>query len=387
LKVRLDDLFGAGFSEKTLEVEFHQGGVNVAGVIGKKELNKKSRGDQFLFINRRPIQSTALHGAIATAMRELLEDREWPFYVLQFDVDPTQVDVNVHPSKLEVRFSDGRLVSSAAYKAVRDTLPAQADPVRPPVVGLEAVEQTRSHPADRLGGSVVPREFRGSFAPLTDPVSLPFPAAKPSGEQSTAKQTTQSPESPPSIRPAIYQIHNKYLISPITSGLAIFDQHAAHERILYERALRSFDERAFSSQQLLFPLLLELDVEEDAIFKEIREDLSALGFRVRDFGVRAYSIEAVPAGLKRVSEVSMIRETIAEYEEFRRANFAPRDALAAGFACKAAIRTGDKLSETEMNALVDELFTTRHPLSCPHGRPTYIELKLSELDYRFKRTG
>lgn len=390
LNIRLEDLYGAGFSEKLLDIEFHQGGVNVSGVIGKKELNKKSRGDQYLFINRRPIQSSALHGAIATAMRELLEEREWPFYVLHFDIDPKLVDVNVHPTKQEVRFSDSRLVSAAAYKAVRDAIPAQAASIRPPQIGLEAIESEKSHPADRLGGSVVPPEFRSTFSPSKGAMeSLPLSLAKPSAASGTPTPTSPVSSQPVthSIRPAIYQIHNKYLISPISSGLAIIDQHAAHERILYERALRSFDERAFSSQQLLFPLLLELDAEEDAVLQELRDDLTALGFKIRDFGPRSYSIEAVPAGLKRASEVSMIRETIAEYEEFRRANFSPRDALAAGFACKAAIRTGDSLSEAEMNALIDELFATRHPLSCPHGRPTYIELKLSELDYRFKRTG
>ena len=391
LNIRLDDLFGAGFTEKLLDVEFHQGGVNVSGVVGRKELNKKSRGDQYLFINRRPIQSPALHGAIATAMRELLEDREWPFYVLQFDVDPKLVDVNVHPTKQEVRFSDARLVSAAAYKAVRDAIPAMINSIRPPQTGLDAIESSKSHPADRLGGSVVPPEFRSSFRPHDSateslPLSLSNTPSSPSQEQEAIVAGQPQAQSQ-SIRPAIYQIHNKYLISPITSGLAVIDQHAAHERILYERALRSFDERSFSSQQLLFPLLLELNAEEDAILQEIREDLSALGFKILDFGPRSYSIEAVPAGLKRASEVSMIRETIAEYEDFRRANFSPRDALAAGFACKAAIRTGDSLSEAEMNALIDELFATRHPLSCPHGRPTYIELKLSELDYRFKRTG
>ncbi|RQV98147.1 DNA mismatch repair endonuclease MutL [bacterium] len=388
LNIRLDDLYGAGFTDKLLDIEFHQGGVNVSGVIGKKELNKKSRGDQYLFINRRPIQSSALHGAIATAMRELLEDREWPFYVLQFDIDPKLIDVNVHPTKQEVRFSEARLVSAAAYKAVRDAIPAQAASLRPPQIGLEAIESEKSHPADRLGGSVVPPEFRSTFSPSKGATeSLPLSLSKP--DAAAATRGVAPIQQPPiqSIRPAIYQIHNKYLISPITSGLAIIDQHAAHERILYERALRSFDERSFSSQQLLFPLLLELDAEEDAILQEIRDDLASLGFKIRDFGPRSYSIEAVPAGLRRASEVSMIRETIAEYEDFRRANFAPRDALAAGFACKAAIRTGDSLSEAEMNALVDELFTTRHPLSCPHGRPTYIELKLTELDYRFKRTG
>jgi DNA mismatch repair protein MutL len=223
-------------------------------------------------------------------MRELLEEREWPFYVLWFDVDPKQVDVNVHPTKQEVRFADGRLVSAAAYKAVRDAIPAQIESIRPPAVGIEAMDSSKAHPADRLGGSVVPPEFRPSLEPQAGhSATLPFPSSTGATPKPAQSSSQPIPAVAPAIRPAIYQIHNKYLISPITSGLAIIDQHAAHERILYERALRSFDERAFSSQQLLFPLLLELGAEEDAIFQEIRTDLTSLGFRIRDFGPRSYS--------------------------------------------------------------------------------------------------
>jgi DNA mismatch repair protein MutL len=164
--------------------------------------------------------------------------------------------------------------------------------------------------------------------------------------------------------------------------VAIIDQHAAHERILYERALRSYASRTFNSQQLLFPMLLELTVEQDALFAEIREDLAHFGFQIQEFGPRAYSIEAVPSGLRRASEANLIVSIIEEYSEFRRANFNARDALAAGFACKAAIRTGDELTTDEMTALID----TKFPLTCPHGRPTIIHLTLNELDRRFKRT-
>jgi DNA mismatch repair protein MutL len=192
-------------------------------------------------------------------------------------------------------------------------------------------------------------------------------------------------EHDPLFRPTIFQVHNKYLISQIRSGIAIIDQHAAHERILYERALKSFRERMFNAQQLLFPLLLELEPEEDAVFQEIRQDLEPLGFQVRDFGPRTYSIEAVPAGLKRASESDMIRSMLDEYKEFRQANFNARDAVAASFACKAAIRTGDELTPDERTALIDELFATEFPLTCPHGRPTVIHLRMTELDRRFKR--
>jgi len=190
----------------------------------------------------------------------------------------------------------------------------------------------------------------------------------------------------PLYRPAMFQVHDKYLIAQISSGVAIIDQHAAHERILFEKAQRAFHERSFNSQQLLFPMLLELSPEEDALLRELREDLRHLGYQIREFGDRTYSVEAVPAGLRRASEIETLHAMLEDYVEFRRAEFAPRDALAAGFACHTAIRSGDVLSPEEMSALVDELFATQSPLACPHGRPTVIEIKLSELDRRFKRT-
>jgi len=374
---RVVDVFGAGFDEKVLHIEHSLRGVRVHGLLGKKELNRRSRGDQFLFVNRRPFQSTSVAGVAKGALRDWLEDGEWPFYVLFVDLAASNVDVNVHPAKREVRFSDERLVNAAVFEALREALKEQqtslselrqawAPPPQtesPPELFDTSRAQSYSYPPTRPALPVIP-----------DPRSAPsFPS---SPQPSSAI-----------LRAQIYQVHSKYLIAPIRSGLAIIDQHAAHERILYERALRSFDHRTFTSQQLLFPLLLELSPEEDASFQEIKPDLDILGFIIRDFGPRAYSIEAVPAGLRRASEATMLHEMITEYEEFRRARLGPRESLAAGFACKAAIRTGDELTQEEINSLVDELFSTQQPGSCPHGRPTFIELKLSELDHRFGRIG
>jgi DNA mismatch repair protein MutL len=382
-QIRLDDLFGAGFSNKTLPLDFEAGGIRVTGTVGKPELSKKSRGDQYLFLNRRPIQSPMIHSAVKAALRDQLEQSDWPFYVILLDVPPTEADVNVHPAKTEVRFSDERKIHAAVYHALRAALPAQIthEPLgmsfprgeenaflsfTPPASPLRPVLEFRDHtvevnPVDSVLGS-----------PPMEP-SEPIQVERPLATEAR-------------FRPMIFQVHEKYLISPIRSGIAIIDQHAAHERILYEKALRSFQERMFHSQQLLFPMLLELTPEEDALFQEVRADLVDLGFQIRDFGVRTYSVEAVPAGLKRVSETGMIHSMLEEYTEFRRANFAPRDALAASFACRAAVKAGDPLTQEEMTALVDELFATKFPLTCPHGRPTVIHMKLTELDRRFKRT-
>jgi DNA mismatch repair protein MutL len=371
LIARIEDIFGAGINEKLLTLDYEQAGIRVRGVFGKRELNKKSRGDQFLFLNGRPIQSAFLHTAVKAALREQLDEGEWPFYVLFLETDPSQFDVNVHPSKLEVKFADERLVHAVLYRTVRAALPTEISADTP----FQAAAAQRSAATTETEADLFLRQNLNTIfpSPANAPVDIP------------STPTAARIEHDPLFRPAIFQVHNKYLISQIRSGIAIIDQHAAHERILYERALKSFRERMFNAQQLLFPLLLELEPEEDAVFQEIRQDLEPLGFQVRDFGPRTYSVEAVPAGLKRASESGMIRSMLDEYKEFRQANFNARDAVAASFACKAAIRTGDELTPDERTALVDELFATEFPLTCPHGRPTVIHLRLTELDRRFKR--
>lgn len=368
---RLAGIFGAGIAAKCSELDYEMPGLRISGFVGSAELIKKSRGDQYIFLNRRPIHSALVHAAVRAAAKELLDGVGWPFYVVFVESDPAQVDVNVHPAKTEVKFADEQRIHAAVYRAVRTALPQQlrreialpAATAGPPATGhtgpdtlfsASPASASRDLPAERFTSGLHREHDAASDVPL--------------------------------LRPAIFQAHNKYLISPVRSGLAIIDQHAAHERILYERAQRSFAERTFASQQLLFPWLLELDVEPDAVFRELRADLCALGFEFRDFGERVYSVEAVPAGLRRASETSLIQAMLEEYVEFRRADFAARDALAASFACHTAIRAGDPLTPDEMASLVDELFATQFPLTCPHGRPTVVHVTLAELDRRFKRT-
>lgn len=376
---RIADVFGVGIETKLLQVEHELRGVRVHGVLGNRELNRRARGDQFFFVNRRPFQSTGLSGVTRGALRDWLEDGEWPFYILFIDLDASSVDVNVHPAKREVRFSDERLIHAAVFEALREALKGQQ-------ASLSELRQAWA-PQTPSSQNDLPSLFTPAPGSYSPPLVQSFIGSSTDQGTIQPQPLQNAAQQPAKLRAQIYQVHSKYLIAPIRSGLAIIDQHAAHERVLYERALRSFDSRSFASQQLLFPLLLELTPEEDGTFREMQKDLAVFGFIVREFGPRAYSIEAVPAGLRRASEAGMLREMITEYEEFRRARLGPKESLAAGFACKAAIRTGDELSIEEMAALVDELFATQQPGSCPHGRPTFIEIKLSELDHRFGRTG
>lgn len=371
---RLLDLFGEGFTDKLLSVDFAQKPLRVWGYVGKAELHRKSRGEQYIFLNGRSIQHRGVHNAVKVGLDTYLPPGEWPFYILFLETDPRTFDVNVHPSKIEVKFDQEQFIYSAVRRAVREALSSLKSEAAP--LPAETLRPRPPHPIDLRGGSAVPGDISEALKPYEDLFGTDAPASIPS---------VKPPESSsPSIQ--IWQIHNKYICSQVKSGIALIDQHAAHERILFEKAKAALTGQSFNSQQLLFPLLVELSPEDDLLLRDLLAELTQLGFVVREFGPRSWSVEAVPAGLPRVSEKQLLPALLDEYRERRESKIESQEALAASFACHAAIRTGDALTPPEMNALIDELFATEFPYTCPHGRPTVIYLTLAELDRRFKRT-
>ncbi|RMI03616.1 MAG: DNA mismatch repair protein MutL, partial [Calditrichaeota bacterium] len=184
----------------------------------------------------------------------------------------------------------------------------------------------------------------------------------------------------------LWQVHNRYIFSQIKSGLVIIDQHVAHERILYEQILDYLNSgKPVPSQQLLFPQTLELSLEDYLIYDEIKEWLAKIGFVIQEMSGRTLMVEAIPAHVKVGQENRILLEMIDFYRENEGGQYQPQEKIAAAFACKNAIKSGEKLTLEEMNALVDQLFSTREPYFCPHGRPVIVTLGLDELDRKFKR--
>ncbi|MCK4446059.1 MAG: hypothetical protein KAW56_03150, partial [Candidatus Marinimicrobia bacterium] len=183
----------------------------------------------------------------------------------------------------------------------------------------------------------------------------------------------------------LYQFHNKYIISQVKSGLVIIDQHVAHERILYEEAMESMEKEEWKAQQLLFPQIVELSITDFSTLLEILPFLKKIGFRIKEFGKNTIAIEAVPAGMKWGNEGTIIKEILDNYQDFGTKETNIQSKVAASFSCKAAIKSGDSLTEEEMRNLVDRLFATKNPYFCPHGRPIIINLTMKELDKRFER--
>jgi len=200
-------------------------------------------------------------------------------------------------------------------------------------------------------------------------------------------EATSAEPSPPGLSRAIWQVHDKYIISQIKTGIMIVDQHVAHERILYERARANFENALASSQQLLFPQTIALSPADYALVKELTADLEHLGFDIKPFGRNTVVIEGIPADVRVGSEEKILQDLLDEYRMNEHdATIQTRENLAKSFACKAAIKAGDKLNVAEMVSLIDQLFATDMPYVCPHGRPIIIKIAIEELDRRFGRT-
>jgi DNA mismatch repair protein MutL len=313
-----------------------------------------------------------------------------PFYVLFLDWDVSDFDVNVHPTKAEVKFRDDQQVYRTVYHAVVDSMNTDAlipqltpEPNRIGAAETSGLQAALAFQTER----VAPVLSAGTPAdeglpPFNNDSAVPLSPEE--ARRDIQRQLLAAPVvSPTSL---VWQLHNRYIVSQIKSGLAIIDQHVAHERILYERALDAFERNPIFSQQLLFPQTIEFTTEEFAVVEQLLPLVEKLGFVVRVFGSRTVVVEAVPADVRLGNEQRILGEMIANYRQNENASLDPRDNLAKSFACKSAIKSGDPLNVEEMNGLIDQLFATRFPYVCPHGRPVIIQLSLDELDRRFMRT-
>jgi DNA mismatch repair protein MutL len=426
---RLKDLFGNRQAESLVAVQEPSDYLTIDGYIGRPDFARKSRADQFLFINRRFVVNRAINHAVFQAYEHLLDKGAFPFFILNLTLDPRRVDVNVHPSKMEVKFENEsnvyRFVLSAVRKALasHDVIPAlsmQADAAPgalderlrfsqfrtpssiappsqsapaaqtaplsfPPGEGLEQVD------LEKLFGKI---ERRLGNEPLRKDGEATFPTdlqrvTPPSSDRLLQHRPMRAPgeKEPLQEGRAIWQIHNKYILSQVRTGLLIVDQHVAHERILYEQVLANFQNNLPTTQQLLFPQTVQLTASDYSLVKELLPHLEKIGFDLKLFGKNTVVIEGIPADVRVGSEAEILQNVLDEFKNTeQKGTIDARDKLAKSFACKAAIKAGDRLSTVEMIVLIDQLFATQMPYVCPHGRPIVVKITTEELDRRFGRT-
>ncbi len=407
---RLKEIFGVSLTDSLIEFE-EQGELGtLRGFLCKPDFARKTRTEQYLFLNNRFIMNKSINHAVFQAYEHLLEKGSFPLFVLFLTIDPHAVDVNVHPSKMEVKFADEssiyRLVLSSVRKSLstHDLIPtanlketpfeqeigfkleSRAVPARQRVSRWDELIRVTA-PEDNVSG---PPEISADSSQtnfdsfIVKGIENKFEQIHHSPDKS---QDTQETQTPLKVRGAAWQFHNKYLLIPLVDSIMIVDQHAAHERVLYERAVNRFSEATPRSQQLLFPQTIEMNAGDIALVQQLLPFFEGLGFNVKVFGKTTLIVDGVPTDVKPGDEATILQDMLDLYkEDSNDIKLEPREKLMKSFSCKAAIKAGDPLNETEMHSLLDQLFLTRLPYSCPHGRPVIITLSLSELDRRFGRT-
>ncbi len=384
---RVRDIFGDKAGSSLITVENESGNLRVSGFVSKPDFSRKTRVDQFLFMNGRYIISRNLNYAVHQAYENLLEKGSYPFFIIYITLDPQKVDVNVHPSKMEVKFQDERSVYHVISASVRDAL--AANNLVPSIHMHSGTDEV-----SRLGWQSNFKHTHSNFEQVdrrtgeilqaSNIASLPF--QKVDFTESASRPETQEPNNIDD-KQNYFQIHNQYIIIPIEDAVMIIDQHAAHERIIYERTVSNFNNSHTQSQQLLFPYTLEFSAGDTALVQHLVPNLELLGFQLKIFGKNTVILEGVPTDVKPGREETILQELVDLYKENEyEQKLEPRDNLAKSFACKAAIKFGDAMNQSEMRALVDQLFKTQMPYVCPHGRPSVMKLTLGELAKRFGRS-
>jgi DNA mismatch repair protein MutL len=383
---RVRDIFGDKAGASLIPVDNESGNLRASGFVSKPDFSRKTRVDQFLFMNGRYIVSRNLNYAVHHAYENLLEKGSYPFFILYITLDPQKVDVNVHPSKMEVKFQDERSVYHVINSAVRNSL---AEHNLVPSVQMNFQEGGTSKlnwPSNYNPSSPdIVQVDRNTGEIISTPNAENLPFQKVNFTESQRQQPTQQTDSSPETA-TCFQLHTQYIIIPIEEGVMIIDQHAAHERILYERIVANFNNSNTQSQQLLFPYTLEFSAGDAALIQQLIPNLEILGFQIKIFGKNTVILEGVPADVKPGHEETILQELVDLYKENEHElKLEPRDNLAKSFACRAAIKFGEPLNQSEMRVLVDQLFKTQMPYVCPHGRPAVVKLSLSELGKRFGR--
>lgn len=373
---RVKAVFGETLAETVFPFEDAAEFVSFRGYLGRPGFARKTRAAQFLFLNGRFIVNRSLNHAVFTAYEHLLEKGSFPFFVLYITIDPRRVDVNVHPTKLEVKFDDEGSMYRSVHSAVRRALSAHD------LIPAAELREGRSERADGGLTFTTGSEHAGLRVADWRELIRTEPRSGQEASLTPAEPSATRVESAP-----VWQVHNKYLMTPVENGVLLVDQHAAHERVLYERVIARFDESSAKVQQLLFPHTIEMTAGDAALVGELLPLLEGLGFSVKLFGKTTAVIDGVPVDVKPGMEKTILGEVVDLFkEDSHNLRLEPREKLAKSFSCRAAVKAGDPLKTAEMHSLLDQLFATKFPYVCPHGRPVMIRLSLSELDRRFGRT-
>jgi DNA mismatch repair protein MutL len=406
LKERVAGLLNPG--KDFVSVNGEIGPLKIQGCIGVPDLAQNNRYGQFIFINGRYIFSPVLSHAFAAGYGELIPRGMFPIGALLLTVDPSEVDVNVHPAKTEVRLSREREIHDAVARIIREAL--RQDGVIPSLSAAalhpsatSTPTETGEPPSRKSSTGYIPgvrqaKNFSPDLlaelykTPEIDTAQSPPQIVKVNTEtgEIVESERESGPEPSPGVSSAIGfrllgRFSDLYLVLQAGEDLFIVDQHTAHERVLYEETLRMIQSQAVHAQNLLFPTQVELNPEQLSLFEETESFLNESGFSVAHFGGRTVKIEAIPSVLGGKSPESMFLKILDDIASLKKAGYDLAKALAQSIACRSAVMAGDRLTDDEAVHLVSRLLRCRDKYRCPHGRPTFIRISKADLDKQFRR--
>jgi DNA mismatch repair protein MutL len=398
---RLGAVMGRDFEDNALPIEAEREGIRLSGYAGLPTINKRTTSHQFLFVNGRPVRDKLLYGAVRGAYMDFISHDRHPMLALFLDVPPEAVDVNVHPAKTEVRFREPGLVRGLIVGALKHALTAAGHRASTTVSNAALGALGRS--AEPVGApryqwqppsyaqTQVPRGMVEAAMAYQAPIGqAPF-AGMMEGVAPQARAEAPAPETAAlqnhPLGAARAQLHENYIVAQTGEGVVIVDQHAAHERLVYERMKKALEADGIKRQMLLIPEVVELDESSVDRLGARAEEFAELGLVLEPFGAGAVVVREVPALMGEADVQGLVRDLAEELTEFGEA-MALKDRLAhicGTIACHGSVRSGRRLTVEEMNALLREMEATPHSGQCNHGRPTYVSLSLNDIEKLFGR--
>lgn len=408
LRQRIVSVFGNNYNEKIVPVEEHTDIVKIYGFVGKPEYAKRTRGEQHFFVNNRFIKNNYLNHAVFTNYEDLIPSGSFPFFVLFIDIDPSKIDINVHPTKQEIKFEEEKIIYTFVRVAVKHALGKFS--VTPT---LDFDSETSFSMLER-SNTPLPENTTDSWNPATSgnshtatSVVSKVHQAKPTlrnweqlfeiakkdeheKEAFTIKSEWQEVTQVDAFSnleaetKEPYQLQSKYIISPIKSGFILIDQQAAHERILYEETLHAIQNNKVASQQQLFPQTIQLNAADIELINEILPEVNGLGFDIQPFGNNSFVVHGMPMDMPAGNEQEIVERLLEDYKNnLSVLKLNKRESLARSLAQQTAIKPSQSLSIKEMKALIDRLFACEQPYIAPNGRLTFISFNQDEIEKRF----
>jgi DNA mismatch repair protein MutL len=419
LKQRIVQILGDHLNPKLVSVQENTDYLNIYGFAGKPEAAKKTRGDQYFFVNNRFIRSAYLNHALMGAYQQMIARDSYPLYVLFIDLDPAQLDINVHPTKQEIKFEDEKIVYAFVQAAVKHALaqfsitPTLDFDLDPAIQQLDAISKpfTEEQKADVESSSLyktftqknqahfIERDNRSElkhWKEFYEPGKTEVGSKKlevrseqltvNSDHKSETELRTSYFASQTSEFKPVAQIHNSFIIATNERGFILINQQLAHERVLYERYLAARDGKIIASQRSLFPATINLSLQDAVLLNDLMTDLNELGYLIEPFGKDAFIIQGTPADIVSGNERSAIENLLEQFKHSSsNMKFSKREKLIRALAWQHSIKPGTSLTEKEMDVLVEELFNCSSPNIAPNGNPTYIEFKKDYLEKLFMR--